>query len=467
MGTWTGPASAAVWVAAGVLFLAGPLLWGGVQATAGAQPGAASTPANCGVQSVIDLADRIGISLSDKDLRGLNGMCGSPTTNMLAVKRMAASLGMSLTGIRADLGDLGHGHCPAIVATNGHFSVLDCVTDRWVRVIECGVPHLVQRPDFQRAYTGAALVLPAGAFHPDEGRLVVDPSVVDVGTLPVGTPSVQVAVRLRNVGLVPVVIQEVFPSCTCTVTHIATPAVLQPGGALTTSVHVTLGAGPFERGLAVYSSAVPRYAYFSVSGKVDERVSSDPPAVFMQARAGAGCERLVTVGDPDRALSPPVSAASGSPYVSAAVSAARPRSYVVRVSLRPGCPVGEGHSLVKVVGASPKSSGIEIPVTWNVRPVFEAVPERLFAWAAKSPTDASWTVSLQRSDAKPFRVVSVRCPRHVRASATRVGGLRWDIRVRLPDHAAGPVDGDIAIMTDSVDQRVIAVPILAIVGGGG
>jgi ABC-type bacteriocin/lantibiotic exporter with double-glycine peptidase domain len=160
---------------------------------------------NCGITSVSALAQVRGLSLTTQVGERLLKEYPQQTVSLADVKKIAASVGIPLSGVKATLGDLLEMQRPAIIHLTkpDHFVLLLDASKEHVRLLEGpqSAVTVVSRADIERRFDGYALILqdePA-SNNTDAPRVRFDETDFQIGITGIGQ-KVEHDYRFTNTG---------------------------------------------------------------------------------------------------------------------------------------------------------------------------------------------------------------------------------------------------------------------------
>jgi len=317
-------------------------------------------------------------------------------------------------------------------------------------------------------------VLPhLGANVPD---LRFDEYSYDLGMLDEGAKA-QRTISFRNVGEQVLTVSQVRPTCTCIGVGQVTRSI-PPGGSGRISFTYDASGLRGAQAQALYiesNDPVSPVVQVQVTAglKPANLLASTRRIEFGEVDTARGVTREMYIKDPGDGSLDIQEVLSDSPLVKVTLAGAAPPEYQhlgvvfpVRVTLKPGAPVGPFAASITIVSNHPKEPRLRIPVVAKIRGEVEVTPEKLFLGIVKKGQSASRSVTVSTaSDRKlALTVASASSDSFTAKVSHGGGGNEYKIIVGLSERApAGLLRADLTIHTDSRIQPTIMVPISALV----
>jgi len=435
----------------------------------------------CGPKCLLEVCARLGVTTDLDELAGLCDMDESGTT-MAGLQKAAQRKGLHAVGVKMSLSELADCSAAAICYLWGNHFVVVHSDAGGLEVINPSASEpdqAISGEDFEALYSGFALLVSREAValpridarRPD---LRFETYSHDLGILDEGT-KIERALGFRNVGEQHLVTSQVRPSCTCLKAELVNKTV-PPGGR--GSIALTFDATGLR--------GVQRHALYvesndPVSPLVQIRVAAaiKPAKLLVSTRrihfgevdANLGAQREIFIKDPGDGSLEVEEVVSDSGLLDVClVGASRPEEgdtvFPVRLTLKPGVPVGAFEAGITIISNHPKEPRLQIPVFARIKGDIEVSPEVLFLGFVTIGQSASKSVTLRACTARVFAIESL-CTSSDFFSveiSPKDPGREYAATVSLKATApAGFVECEVHFHTDSPLQPEITVPVHALV----
>lgn len=325
------------------------------------------------------------------------------------------------------------------------------------------------------AAPASAPATPAAVPAPPAPKVETADPIKDVGKVAKGE-KVKLDFELKNAGTAELVIQEVRPTCGCTVASF--DAKIAPGA--TGKVHVELDtvdfSGPIAKTITVLSNdpTSPRLT-LTVKAMIEPQVSLHPGYaryIYVQGHEpGAIKQWLWSDNFEDFKV---LGVTSPYKFLTATFHEAKPeerrpevpgawKQWIVESTIQPDAEVGALRDFLVVKTNHPKQSEVRIPVTGFVRPIMSVTPYIAdFGTVQTSETARDLSLILVNFGDAAVEVtkVSTVVP-GVEATIKPIeAGRRYEIKLALtPKMPKGKVDSILKIETTSTKKPVVEVPL--------
>lgn len=463
---------------AGVLLLALLACWWAPASSAGCKS-CRERAMLCGRRCLLSACHRLGLQATLDELSHLSRYDGGGTS-LLGLQNAARAKGLEAVGMKIGLQDLVsfNGVTVAHLWSN-HFVLVEPGDADTVKVTDPpGEPIAVKRADFQKVYSGFALLIArdASAFPKpkDEGPDLRfdsynwDFGAVDKGDIPT------YSFKCRNAGSADLVISKVETSCEDCLGVGEWTRTIPPGGQ--GEVKVMVKTPTQQRGVAkeVYVTSndpVSPIVHLQVTGYVrPAQVLFSPCTLnFGSPRRTESAAREVMVPVLEEDGFSVVNVSSDSPFVDAALSPSKIKDlpgYVITATLKPGAPIGDFKSKLTIESTHPKQPRAEVPVTATIRGNIDLDRDIFFLGIVKKGKEAVSSVAISTVARDPLSITKIDCPINCVSVVLRQAqdGQGYVLTATLkPDAPLGNIKGDVTIHTNDPDQPTLVIPVYAYV----
>ena len=418
---------------------------------------------NCGVRSVLNLANYLGQVPSNKQTSQLCETYPQSSISMYSVQQAACQLGIPLQGEKVTLDELEKSQQPFIAVLPDHFVFVERVDGPWVLYIESNGLEIRSRASFAQDYRGIALVLADDA----KNILHISSAVVDWGKIPAGTVEKKVIVTLTNTGNKPVDIKNITTSCSCTVTS-QWPAQIASGQKVPLTITVQLpDSGEFSKAVTIFSNAIYPSQFIWLRGEVESDLQFAPAQLnFGDVAEGHIAMKTLAFQDKYHKMPRPFKVSTSSPDFTAELKPQADDSWNVAVTLNaPAKPSSVATELL-ISGIKPGSRIVHIPVTATIVPMTRSRPEQAIFGSVDGVT-ATRILQIFRQDNQPFEITGIKSPNYLHSDFKPINSqhTEWQVSLKLtsaqaPDH----VQTQLTISTKCKNMlSSLSVPVLAIV----
>ena len=302
--------------------------------------------------------------------------------------------------------------------------------------------------------------------------------IQDFGTVPKGE-KIKAAFDVRNTGQAPLEINQVRPTCGCTVVNFT--RTIPPGGSGTINADVDTSAytGPISKAVLVFTND-PATPQVNLVIKADVRSFIDvlprPLVIFTNVLQGeAATQKLILASaDGSNFKIEGVNASSGPYQLSYRELPEKERvpdhkgsQWELTVTVPANAPEGMLNQKILVKTTSPKAPEVTINVTGAIRPVVQVIPPTIDFGTISSDALIGHNVliinnrqgaELQLSDAK------VDNPNFTTEIIPLQAGQRFQVAVSVnAGTPKGAQNGTLTIATNDPMRKTIAIPITAVV----
>jgi hypothetical protein len=402
---------------------------------------------------------------------------------MAGLQKAARSKGLQAVGLKIGLSELAQCAEPAICHLWGdHFVVAQADGAGAINVTDPSAKEGNQRlpfDDFRAAYSGFALLISRQPITPPGIDVAVpdlrfDAYSCDLGSLDEGV-QVERIVTFRNAGERDLTVSRVRPTCTCIQVEDFTKTV-PPGrtGSIAFTYDTKGMRGAQMRGLYIESNDP-----VSPLVQIEVGVLVRPGTLLVSTRRvdlgtvdyEKGAARELYIKDPGDGSLDIRDVRSDSQLLEVTFAGAAPpegkdRVFPLRVSLKPGSPVGPFRGSITVDSNHPKEPMLTIPVTARIKGDIEIHPETLFLGFVQRAQPASGSVTLLPASARGFSITDVRVSSDLftATASPAYSGKGYEVIVAVSDAApAGLLKAELIVRTSSSLQPTITLPISAYV----
>lgn len=316
----------------------------------------------------------------------------------------------------------------------------------------------------------------APAATPAAGpRIVATDSIRDVGKVSKGE-KIKLDFEIKNQGTAELVIQEVRPSCGCTVASFDAKVAPGASGKIHVEVDTADFAGPIAKTITVLSNDVgtPRLT-LTVKAKVEPQIDVFPGYaryIYVQGHEPGSIKQWVWSDNYDDFKVLGVT----SPYkfIQTTFHEAKPeerraevpaawKQWIVETIIQPDAEVGALREYLVVKTNHPKQTEVRIPITGFVRPVMSVTPYVADFGAlqmSESGRDLSLVLVNFGDPAVEVKKVTTEVP-GVEATIKPIeAGRRYEIKLALtPKMPKGKIEGVVKIETTSTKTPIVEVPL--------
>ena len=426
--------------------------------------------ANCGVASLVALAEMLGRPVSSEEADRLVDMFPEQSVSLEDLLRIGPALGLHLEGYRAqfqEVADLGR---PAIMHLTRpeHFCVLVGASKESVQVIDAGSMRMASRSDVESRFTGHVLLAhasPVAGAH-------IEARDRDHFVAVSGPQQTQRHVfRWTNTGTTPLHVELDAKSCNCVGAKLdgETTAPGQSGG-LTVEARNTGGEMISTVVLKTDDPDRPRVLY-TLRSRVPWQVRVDPQTIAMRVRRGNTGERSIQVTG---AAYLRITAASATrPFLTVGVDGHPPRcagqaTWIVWVKCAANAPVGAFEDEMTIRTTDPHRPTATVPVRVMVEGDLVVTPAEVFFGFLKPRARATRRLSVRSQSGAPFHIRRVRTTGGlIHAEIERPGLVAAApvhfVRVSATTDQPGILEGTVELTTDVPGQEKIRVPVSGLV----
>nr|NIQ83038.1 DUF1573 domain-containing protein [Anaerolineae bacterium] len=330
----------------------------------------------CGPRCLFIVCQLLGVTADVEDLARLSGTAGGGTT-LAGLYEAVRKKGLHAVGMKIGVDELAALEVPAIAHLWGnHFVVVESASadpDTLKVTSPPAEPRLVSKQDFAKRYSGFALLVAkdetlfpkAEVNGPD---LRFDSYNYDFGFIEEGEQVVH-TFAYQNKGNEELVLSKADTSCSCTQAFLLEEKRIPPGGKGELAVGFD-GAGrqgaQFQVIYVHSNDPISPIVRLQISGVIKPiRVPVSPRSLhFGAAKKRDGAKREFFVGDPGDGSLTVKDVTSDSPFLDVSLTKTtdeqRP-GYLVKAILKPGAPIGELKSTIKLSTNHPREPVVEIP----------------------------------------------------------------------------------------------------------
>ncbi len=316
----------------------------------------------------------------------------------------------------------------------------------------------------------------APAAAPAAGpKIVATDSMKDVGKVAKGE-KIKLDFEVKNQGTAELVIQEVRPSCGCTVASFDSKVAPGASGKIHVEVDTVDFAGPIAKTITVLSNdaGTPRLT-LTVKAKVEPQIDVFPGYaryIYVQDHEPGALKQWVWSDSYEDFKVLGVT----SPYkfIQATFHEAKPeerraevpaawKQWIVETTIEPNAEVGALREFLVVKTNHPKQPEVRIPITGFVRPVMSVTPYVADFGSLQmneSGRDLSLVLVNFGDPAIEVKKVTTAVP-GVEATIKPIeAGRRYEIKLALtPKMPKGKIDGVVKIETTSTKTPIVEVPL--------
>ena len=426
-------------------------------------------PDSCGVASLFDLAGLLGLDIDAAKREAAARHYNAPEVSMFDIQQAAADIGLRLVPMEATLGELEtqfRGPKIAHLGDPPHFTVIAAMSAAYVQFIDDGMIGVLPRTEFERRYSGHALVL-ADTPPGDGGRLAIEEFHHVFGVSGVGQ-TVEHTFTLRNAGNRALTVES--DSCnSCGAPEVSVgEELLPPGKSTAVTVRFT---NPFPGNVmrsAKLRTNDPRAAvvYLTLQGKVPHDVQVRPARLYVSRPKNAVSPLTVTVSGPADMNLKEASCERGQFEVriqAPALDANDMRTWQVQLALRARDFVGRIDDQLAIRTTHPDRPLITVPITGEVRGDLDLRPGQVFFGFVKVGDKAEQTVTIASRSRATFAVKSATLEGvGLRVTGpVRPGNGTWKVTVALGAERPGVIDAKLVLTTDVPGEGTLEVPVYA------
>lgn len=317
---------------------------------------------------------------------------------------------------------------------------------------------------------GAATQEPASTAPAAAPKFVADQPIQDVGTVAKGE-KVKVDFTVRNAGTAELILNDVRPTCGCTVASFDAKIPVGGSGQIHAEIDTVDFSGPIAKTIAVLTNdpAQPRTT-LTIKAKVEPHIIANPSLVrfvYVQNQAPATVKQwLWAESFPELKI---LSVKSPYSYVTttfhlATAEERRPElvgatQWVVESTIQQDAAVGALRDFLVIETNHPKQKELRIPLSGFVRPLLAVTPE-VSDFGSLQLSAASQDVSLVLVNfgTEPLEVKGVKAsvPGVESQIKTIEAGKRWEIKLTLTGKMPrGRTEATVTIETSSSRQPTV------------
>jgi hypothetical protein len=305
-------------------------------------------------------------------------------------------------------------------------------------------------------------------------KLVPVEAIRDVGKVAKGE-RVKVDFELRNEGAAMLLIQNVQPTCGCTVASFDEKIAPGATGKIHAEIDTVDFSGPIAKTITVLSNDPlhPRLS-LTIKARVEPQIYTSPGYaryVYVQNQPPATVKqwlwtdkvpgfKVISVRSPYKFIQ-----ASFRPATPEEVRAEAPdaNQWIVETTIQPDAEVGALRDFLVVETNHPKQKELRLPITGFVRPLISVTPFVAdFGELELTAASQDFSLVVAHFGDAPIEILKVTASvPGVEATVKPIDtGKRWEVRLTLTGKMPkGRVDAEIRIETTSTQQPVVQVPL--------
>jgi hypothetical protein len=433
----------------------------------------------CGPNDLLVVCAKMGVSANLDEIKALSGYDEKTGTTLLGLQSAAKAKGLEAVSMKISLAELASFKGPAIAHLWGsHFVVVEPGDADTVKMTDPpGEAVPVKKADFQKAYSGFALLAAKDAsLFPkpkDEGpdlRLVSYD--LDIGSVYEGDKK-GYSFRCRNAGSADLVISNVEASCSC-IAPLVQSATVPPGGE--SEIKFLFDSTGERSGIAktLYLSSndpITPVVQLQIGGYVKSKTLRRSPreVSFGDVRHSSESVREVYVPSTEQESVRVLDVGCDSPYlsVSNAASADKQRpGTVIKVTLKPGAPVGQFKAQLLIATDHPFDPTVTVPIIATIKGNIDLSRDVFFLGIVKNGKESVSKVTVSTVGKDALKITKIDNPlSYVSVDVKpKTEGKEYVLTATLkPDAPLGNIKGDITIHTNDPDQPEIKIPVYAYV----
>jgi hypothetical protein len=434
----------------------------------GAGGGAARLP-NCGITSVMGLAQVLGTALQPEVVKGAVERFNTETVSLADVIDIARCFAIPLVGVEATWQELSELDVPAILHCSrpDHFLTVVDIRPDWTRVVsfERNAIDLIATTELASRYTGQALIQEGAGEGAAPRAYVLMPHHVTRGAH-LGQ-KLDAEFQVFNRGQEPLDLKVVKTSCTCTAAVVGDGAT-PPGGTATVSVKMEVTeVGSVAQMVTVQTNDPWRpLLQLTLRAEVPQDVRFVPQEIRLRTTKGVAAQQTLTVVGPPGTLLNQIEDESGQLEVRVLrrdETEDRVR-YELEVQAPATVPVGVTASTLRLKTNVAEHTDVEVPVSLTVAGDLECWPPRVVFEIVQMGRAAKATVKVRSRSGSPFRLRAVECvDQRLRVTLPQAGDAgAVDIAV-VEAAGAGLIDTVVRVQTDVPGEEWLSIPVTVLV----
>ncbi len=290
-------------------------------------------------------------------------------------------------------------------------------------------------------------------------RIAFDMVTYDAGTVEPGTRLAH-AYPFTNAGALPLVIDNIRPSCGCTAT-LNTARTLAPGGRATINLDCEpeTAGGAQSHTVTVYSNdPVDPVRTLILTDHEQVMLEADPPQLYV-----GHLQRGQLVPQPLQWRGSGIADAGAITVSGRSIRTDRPdiSGGAVHLSARPDAPLGPFTDRILVSSRSTQQTLRSVPVSGIVDGPVTISPARMYFGTVGAKARAARVVGIRAHGAQPPRITAVRLTPEIGAAVVDTVGDGAEYRVTVTlneDLRPGKISAVLEIDTDNAEQPRLQVP---------
>jgi hypothetical protein len=305
-------------------------------------------------------------------------------------------------------------------------------------------------------------------------RLVFSESVFDFGKVEQGA-QVNHLFRFTNQGGQDLRIESVKTSCGCTAAVISSE-VIGPGqeGTISATFDTTRFSGEKAKSVSVYSNDPSQpVTTLTLQGEITVEVEIDPPQLYLgRVRRGEETVRSVDVlYDASKSISI-TKVENSSPVLTVRtqdIEQQGRKGKKLIVSLKKDAPLGRLNDEIKVTTTSEKRPLIEIPVFGSIEGDLVVAPPQVSFGVVRRGEGKTQEISIKSRASTPIHIVNVSSSNvDIEPTLTTIkDGEEYKLTLSAKnDSKAGRIQGEVKVVTDHPDEKVLTIPLYGMVSDG-
>ena len=456
---------------------------------------AADSKHACGAVSLYHLATLLGIEVSlektDTALKEKQG--GSRITSFAELIDCGKDIGLELQGVKLTYTELQTFQTPVIAhlratfdAENpsaaddkvGHFIVVEHTTKKWARIFDTprGSLHktatVVSRDRFLELWTGKTLVLSQKQRQQQQPVLSTSYTVFDFGKRKAG--KFGFPVQLRNLSRAPLKIQNIASSCSCAVTTQHTD-VIPPRGMITLDVSWDASATnrSFFTTLQIQTDSPKRpYTFVSVGLLREFSLVLVPTTLALQGTGTSNIKRTVELQNLSETATKIQKIERSQEWIQPVLRSNTViypwRAADIEINFEteqmPRDETIDETLTVHYVEGDGATKTLTLPISGKVNPRYTLTPNRFFFGRVKATKGNTKAVVLHNQSGTDIKIEKVDTDVGTVLVKPLDNDNRYQVQLTLPSLLpTGILKGEVRIQTNHPKNRLIKVPVFAIV----
>jgi len=438
----------------------------------------------CGPLSLSIICEMLGQEVAPETIVQLAGAIDeagevrASGTSMKELADVAHKLGFKAVGMKMRLKNLGALGAPAIAHTtkNGrnHFLVVAGVIKDKIRLIEVdGSTQLLSQNEFSNIWNGTVLAIskPPQTSAAEQPDVQTDEVLYDFGYAQ-HQQTITHTFKLKNVGSLPLVIQDVGSSCACTAVLLSEKTVLPNQTAEIEAKFET----QYRRGRRTATVKVRTndpdtpVIYFTLTGVIAGLARVVPNNLYLKNLwSQEAIQKTIEIYDPGDGRLKVKSVQSSSPYITTKLRHIYKDGLVAKifVNVKPGLPVGELKEKLTILTEGYRYPHVEVLVKGHVGGALRLSPDQFFMGFIKKGQVARRVARLRKNGPADLKILGIESSHpSVTAEFEEIKpGKEYAIEATFtaPASQTGKVDALIKIHTNDSAQPLLEVPFYAIV----